>query len=314
VSRDVADRPPPGPDPPTGGRSSLVSGLVRTARPKQWLKNVLVFAAPSAAGVMTHGHVIVDSVSTFVIYCAVASGVYFVNDAVDVTADQAHPRKRFRPVAAGVVGVRQAEAIGAGLIAVGLACSVLVAAKLLLVLAIYVGVQIAYSLWLKHEPVVDLAAVASGFVLRAIAGAVAVGVPISQWFLIVATFGSLFMVTGKRFADVAILDRDQLATRPALTSYSAAFLRSVLVLSATVTVTGYCLWAFENVKAVTAHSGHAALWFQLSIVPFTVALLRYGFLIDQGQGGTPEDVVVGDRLLLGLGLVWAVLFAFGVYR
>jgi decaprenyl-phosphate phosphoribosyltransferase len=167
---------------------------------------------------------------------------------------------------------------------------------------------------LKDEPVVDLALVASGFVLRAIAGAVAVGVPISQWFLIVATFGSLFMVAGKRFADVASLNQSQLATRPALSTYSKAFLRSVLVMSASVTLTAYCLWAFENVKAVTAHDGHAAVAFQLSIVPFTVALLRYGFLIDQGQGGMPEDVVVGDRLLLGLGVIWAAVFAFGVYR
>ncbi|HEX3540214.1 MAG TPA: hypothetical protein VHT75_07175, partial [Acidimicrobiales bacterium] len=93
-----------------------------------------------------------------------------------------------------------------------------------------------------------------------------------------------------------------------------AYLRSVLVMSATVTITAYCLWAFENVKAVTAHDGHAAIAFQLSIVPFTLALLRYGFLVDRGHGGAPEEVVLGDRLLLGLAVVWAALFAFGVYR
>jgi decaprenyl-phosphate phosphoribosyltransferase len=314
VSREVAERAGAGGGMPAGWRSSPLGGVVRTARPKQWLKNVLVFAAPGAAGVLTHGHVIVDSISTFLIFCVVASGVYFVNDALDFEADRAHPRKRLRPVAAGVIGVRQAEVIGVALIALGLAASPLVAAKLLLVLAVYVAVQVAYSLWLKQQPVVDLAAVASGFVLRAIAGAVAVGVPISQWFLIVATFGSLFMVTGKRFADVAAPDETPPAVRPGASGYSRAFLRSVLVMSSTVTLTAYCLWAFENVKAVTAHDGHAAVAFQLSIVPFTVALLRYGFLIDLGKGGTPEDVVLGDRLLLGLGLIWLALFAFGVYR
>ncbi len=337
--------------PPTGWRSSLAGGLIRTARPKQWTKNVLIFAAPGAAGVMTHGHAIVDTVAAFVIFCVVASGVYFINDAVDAPADRLHPRKRLRPVAAGVIGVGAARAIGIALVALGVTLSALVAGKFLLVLVIYVAVQVAYSLWLKHEPVLDLAAVASGFVLRAIAGAVAVGVPISQWFLIVATFASLFMVTGKRLADLAVAQAAAsqaagsqaagsqaagsqaagsqaagsggpgeaggpaaVGAGSALASYTVAFLRSVLIMSATVCVTGYCLWAFENVKAVTPHEGHATLWFQLSIVPFTLALMRYGLVIDEGRGGAPEDVVLGDRLLLGLGLIWAVLFALGVYR
>ena len=258
VGADQVDLVTTGAGLPSGWRSSRAGGLVRTARPKQWLKNVLVFAAPGAAGVLTHRHALIDAVAAFGIFCLVASGVYFVNDALDVDADRRHPRKRLRPIAAGVIGVRQAQAIGTCLVALGLALSALVALKFTVVLAIYVAVQVAYSLWLKDEAVVDLAAVASGFVLRAIAGAVAVGVPISQWFLIVATFGSLFMVTGKRFADLAEVDDDQIALRPALSTYSSAYLRSVLVMSATVTITAYCLWAFENVKAVTAHEGHAA--------------------------------------------------------
>lgn len=314
MNRPLTEVGSPAPDPAARRRTSLLGGLVRTARPKQWAKNVLVFAAPGAAGVLTHRQPLIDATATFLIFSAVASGVYFVNDALDAEADRHHPRKRTRPVAAGLIGVRQAQAIGIALVAVGLALSVLVSVKLLLVLAIYVGVQVAYSLWLKHEAVLDLAAVASGFVLRAIAGAVAVGVPISQWFLIVATFGSLFMVTGKRFADLSESDDSQIAGRPVLSTYSAAYLRSVLTISATVTITAYCLWAFENVKAITVRQGHAALCFQLSIVPFTLALLRYGLLVDQGEGGAPEDVVLGDRLLLGLAAVWAVLFALGVYR
>jgi decaprenyl-phosphate phosphoribosyltransferase len=314
---------------------------VGTARPKQWVKNLLVFAAPGAAGVLTHGHAAVDALAAFVIFCIVASGVYFINDALDVEADRVHPRKRFRPVAAGVIGARQAQAVGAALVTVGVALSALVAVRLLVVLAIYVGVQVAYSVWLKHEPVLDLAAVAAGFVLRAIAGAVAVGVPISQWFLIVATFGSLFMVTGKRISDLAesgggltggvggvgLTGGRSLgggltgggvgsgsAGGRAVAAYSVAFLRSVLVMSATVTITAYCLWAFENVKAVTPGEGTAAVCFQLSIVPFTLALMRYGLLVDQGQGGAPEDLVLGDRLLVVLAVIWAVVFAVGVYR
>ncbi|MDQ1398966.1 MAG: decaprenyl-phosphate phosphoribosyltransferase [Acidimicrobiaceae bacterium] len=100
----------------------------------------------------------------------------------------------------------------------------------------------------------------------------------------------------------------------AVAAYSVAFLRSVLVMSATVTITAYCLWAFENVKAVTPGEGTAAVCFQLSIVPFTLALMRYGLLVDRGQGGAPEDLVLGDRLLVVLAVIWAVVFAVGVYR
>jgi decaprenyl-phosphate phosphoribosyltransferase len=311
------DRPdplPPGTELAPGWRTTWAGGLVRTARPKQWLKNILVFAAPAAAGVLTHVHAELESVAAFAIFCVVASGVYFLNDALDVGADRMHPRKRLRPIAAGVISIRAGAVIGAALVAAGLALSVAVNAKFLLVVAIYVGVQLAYSLWLKHEPVLDLAAVASGFVLRAIAGGVAVGVPISEWFLIVATFGSFFMAAGKRVADLATLDDAQRSLRPVLTMYSVAYLRSILVLSATVSVTAYCLWAFENVKSVTPGQGHGALWFQLSIAPFTLALMRYALQIDRGHGGAPEDVVLGDRMLLALAVIWAVLFGLGVYR
>ena len=311
---DGTGRAPPPTTLPRTWRTSWAGGALRTARPKQWLKNILVFAAPAAAGVLTHRHAALESVAAFLIFCVVASGIYFVNDALDVEADRMHPRKRQRPIAAGIIGVRPALLLGAAMVAVGLALSVAVNAKFLLVVAIYVGVQLAYSLWLKHEPVLDLAAIAAGFVLRAIAGGVAVGVPISEWFLIVATFGSFFMATGKRVADRDTSDESQLALRPVLTEYSAAYLRSILILSATVSVTAYCLWAFENVKAVAPGQGHAALWFELSIAPFTLALMRYALQIDRGHGGAPEDVVLGDRMLLALAVLWAILFGLGVYR
>ncbi len=297
--------------PLAGWRSTLAGGLLRTARPKQWVKNVLVFAAPGAAGVLTHRHALLDSLSAFGLFCLVASGVYYLNDIADVDSDRQHPRKRFRPVAAGVVSSRLAGVLGVCFVVAGIGLAVLVNWKLVVVLAIYVGVQFAYSMWLKQEPILDLAAVASGFVIRAIAGGVAVGVPISEWFLIVATFGSLFMVTGKRAAEHVTLGEQRGSVRATLDAYSLSFLRSVLVISATVTITAYCLWAFENARAVL--HAHTGIWFQLSIVPFTLAMLRYGLLIDQGHGGQPEDVVLGDRVLQVLALLWAALFALGIY-
>jgi decaprenyl-phosphate phosphoribosyltransferase len=294
--------------PLAGWRSTLPGGLVRTARPKQWIKNVLVFAAPGAAGVLGEARPFLRSVLAFVTFCLVASGTYFLNDTLDLAADRRHPRKCLRPVAAGVVSVTMARLVGSTLALAALGVSLLLGWKLTLVIGVYLAVQAAYTLWLKDEPILDLAAVASGFVLRAIAGGVAVGVPISEWFLIVATFGSLFMVTGKRLAELDVMGDEGGAHRTTLSVYTPTFLRSILVTASTVTIAAYCQWAFENQKA--ANHG---IWFQLSIVPFVVAMLRYAFLVDQGHGGQPEDVVLGDRALQVLAVVWAILFALGVY-
>jgi decaprenyl-phosphate phosphoribosyltransferase len=281
---------------------------VRTARPKQWLKNVLVFAAPGAAGVLGQARPLLRSLLAFVIFCLVAGGTYFLNDTLDLTADRLHPTKRLRPVAAGVVSVTTARLAGGVLVVIGAGLSLLLGWKLMVVVGVYLGVQVAYTFWLKHEPILDLAAVASGFVLRAIAGGVAVGVPISEWFLIVATFGSLFMVTGKRSAEHTAMGDAAGAHRATLSAYSPAFLRSILITASTVTIAAYCQWAFENQKA--AHHG---IWFQLSIVPFVLAMFRYGFLLDRGQGGQPEDMILGDRTLQILAIIWVMAFALGVY-
>ena len=176
-----------------------------------------------------------------------------------------------------------------------------------MVVVIYVVLQLAYTLSLKHQPIFDLVAVAAGFVLRAIAGAVAVPVPISEWFLIVATFGSLLMVTGKRLAEHADLGADRGNHRPALDEYSQTFLRTVLAISAGGAIIGYCLWAFSLQTALTHHRD--PIWYQLSIVPMIIALLRYTFLVEKGKGAHPEELVFSDRPLQVLGAVWVLLFA-----
>jgi decaprenyl-phosphate phosphoribosyltransferase len=289
----------------------VAAGLLKTARPKQWSKNVLVFAAPAAAGVLTHIGPLVRSSLAFVLFCAVASGTYFVNDAIDVEADRRHPTKRLRPVAAGVISPRVAMTIGIVLMILGVGASALIDWKLCVVMAVYVAVQFSYSFYLKHQPVYDLAAVAAGFVLRAVAGGVAAGVPVSEWFLIVATFGSLMMVTGKRVAEHAELGEGRGAHRRSLDAYSVTFLNTVLGISAGAAILGYCLWAF-SLQTATAHHGDP-VWYQLSIVPMIVALLRYAFLVEGGHGAKPEELVLRDRSLQALGAVWVVCFALAVY-
>jgi decaprenyl-phosphate phosphoribosyltransferase len=308
------DRPataPPNGDASSGvpRRPSLLSGLLRSARPKQWSKNVLVFAAPGAAGVLTQRSVLLHALAAFGIFCMAASGTYLLNDSLDIEADRLHPRKQHRPIAAGVVSVPVAISVAVVLLAGSVVASYFVAGwHLCLVIGIYVALQPLYTAWLKQVAVIDLAAVASGFVLRAIAGGVAVDVPISQWFLIVASFGSLFIVAGKRHAEHIDLGDDRGSHRSTLEEYSLGFLRYVRSVSSAVAIAAYCLWAFEK-----ADAGKAPLWFQLSIVPFVLAIMRYALLLDAGQGGAPEDLILGDGAILTLGALWIVLFAVGVH-
>lgn len=295
--------------------ASLLTGLVRLCRPRQWVKNLLVFVAPAAAGVLFHGGVLWHSAAAFGIFCLGASGTYFVNDATDAAADRIHPSKRLRPVASGVVPVPLAMALGVALMAASAGLGAALAGwHLALVMAVYALVNVAYSLGIKNEPILDLVAVSAGFVLRAIAGGVATGVALSNWFLIVASFGSLLIVTGKRSGEKQLLaDRrmDHGSIRQTLASYSPSFLRSVRTFAAAVTVTAYCLWAFERASQV--HPGRDPIWFQLTIVPFTIALLHVMRILDAGEGADPEELALRDRRLQIYGLCWIALFAAGIY-
>ena len=282
--------------------------LVRLARPKQWMKNVLVIAAPGAAGVLGNGTALFRTGIAFVCFCLAASGTYFLNDALDVEADRRHPTKRNRPIAAGEVAVRTAVGIGIGLLVAAIALSFAARWQLSLVVGGYLVQTVVYSIWLKHEAVLDLACVASGFVLRTIAGGVAVGVTISPWFLIVAGSASLFMVAGKRHAEMLELGEHAGRHRLTLSMYSREFLSYVRGVSSSVTVLAYCLWAFEKSSTV----GNP-VWFELSIVPFVLGILRYALLLEQGRGGAPEDLVLTDRVLLAMGALWAIFFALAVH-
>jgi decaprenyl-phosphate phosphoribosyltransferase len=306
--------PPPAPErPPVVGRDrwkyTLLGGLLRASRPRQWVKNVLVFAAPGAAGLSLTPEHVAPVLGAFAAWCLVSSGTYLINDALDAEADRLHPRKRLRAVASGVVPVGTAKAIGVAFLAIGAgAPAVWGAPGVSGLLVLYALITLSYSLWLKEIAIVDLAAVASGFVLRAISGGVAADVAISNWFLIVASFGSLFIVAGKRHAEHVDLREGRGAHRATLEEYSLNFLGYVRAVSSGVAIAAYCLWAFEKAKVA-----NVPVLFQLSIIPFVMALLRYAMVLDAGRGGAPEDVVLGDRPLQVLGLIWVGLFAAGVY-
>ena len=295
-----------GPDEP---RSSTLAALIRTARPRQWTKNVLVFAAPGAAGVLTEAKPLVRTIIAFVCFCLAASGTYFLNDAADVEADRLHPRKRLRPIASGALSVTTARIAGVVLIVAGIGLSFTARWQLAFTVAAYVAITTSYSAWLKHVAVFDIVAIASGFVLRAIGGATATGVPISDWFFIVASFGSLFMVTGKRHAELSKMGADAHTVRATLAEYSDSYLAYLRAVSSGTVLVGYCLWAFEKAHETTS----SVPWYQLSILPFVLGLLRYALLVDQGKGEAPEEIVLSDRQLQLIGLVWLIVFGLGVH-
>jgi decaprenyl-phosphate phosphoribosyltransferase len=287
-------------------RTSSALAFVRAMRPKQWSKNVLVFAAPGAAGLLGRPEVLTQACVAFVAFCLVASGTYLVNDVVDAPLDRGHPVKRERPVAAGHLSARAALAGAAVLFALGAALGSWLGPRFLLVLAAYLAVTAAYSLALQRIAVIDLIAVASGFVLRAVAGSAATGVRPSAWFLILACSAAVFVVAGRRMADA----RAHEATgRPAgHVVYPIEYLRGVWMLSAGVTITAYCLWAFA-----VPHTIDGVAWSQVSIVPFAAAILRYAYEIELGQAGAPEAVFLRDRTMQVLAVSWVVVYALGVY-
>jgi len=297
----------------SGARTeSVTGGLLRTARPRQWAKNLLVFAAPAAAGVIDQAKPLADASIAFAAFCLAASGTYLLNDVADRESDARHPTKRLRPIAAGVVPPGLATVVGVLAIVAGFGVSFLADWHLAVVVGIYVAMTTAYSHWLKHIVILDVVAVASGFVLRAIAGATATGVPVSDWFFIVTSFGSLFVVTGKRQGEVGDLAEEEgeaADVRATLDEYTDSYLAYLRTISSAVMFVAYCVWAFET----AAPTSGSVPWFELSILPFVIAVLRYALLLDRGKGAAPEELFFADRPLQLAGLAWALVYGTAVY-
>jgi decaprenyl-phosphate phosphoribosyltransferase len=294
-----------------GPPKNLFSGVIKALRPRQWVKNLLVFAAPVAAlgderYVYDYRHVLLRVLLAFVVFSLAASAIYLINDARDVESDRQHPTKRYRPIAAGVVPEWLAYSMATVLGVASLGISWWVTPNLAVVMAVYIAIQLAYCFGLKHQPVIDICIVSSGFLIRAIAGGVAAEVPLSQWFLLLMAFGSLFMAAGKRYAELQLAERTGAKIRKSLESYTSSYLRFVWTLSATSLVLCYALWAFQrdNLMAHGTTLGTNASWYAVTIIPITIGILRYAVDVDGGLAGEPEDIVLKDRVLQLLMLAW----------
>ena len=287
----------------------MIVSMIKAMRPRQWAKNVLVFAAPGAAGVLDSASELATTCLAFVAFCLAASGIYVWNDLNDIDADRMHPTKQTRPIAAGLVPIGVARAMGVVLPIAALAVAAATGRwQTVAIVAVYIALTLAYTFWLKEVAIIDLLAVASGFVLRAAGGAVAVDVPMSRWFVLCVTFGSLFIVVGKRYAELQELGVGA-GTRATLDTYTPGFLRMLLSVSLGGALISYCVWAFET----AVDKDQRAPFYELSIVPMIVALFRYLLVLERGEGSAPEEVFASDRVLQLAGACWIIIYGVAVY-
>ena len=287
--------------------------LVSAMRPTQWVKNGLLAIAPAAAHRLTHGDVFWRTAIAFVAFCFMASGIYLFNDVRDAQSDRLHPTKRFRAIASEELSTRTALTCAVVFVIIAFAIPFAMSRSqgLLLILGLYFVISIGYSLWLKRVAIIEMGVVASGFFLRAYGGAVTSHIPVSTWFLVVISFGALFLVVGKRTSEMKKVDGN--ATRPVLAEYTSEFLRSALTMSATVVVTGYCLWAFDTSATGLSSGYNDFLPIRLTVVPVVFAMLFIMRSAEAGDGAAPEELLLHNRTVQVLALIWVALIAWGVY-
>ena len=280
----------------------LILNTFLALRPKQWAKNVLLFVAPFAAGVQT----IADFLKlafAFALFSIASSIGYLINDLNDVELDRYHPKKASRPFAAGNLSKGYGYFLICVLFVVLLMSFSLVNKIFVVIILLYMTNTFLYTKYTKSLPVIELFAVALGFILRLVAGAVLLDLTISEWFLIVGGFGALYVVSAKRLAELK--QANLRVVRKVVSEYSQDFLNSCISTSISVSATAYCLWAFSQEAN--------PFWFELSIFPFVLGLFRYRWLSESSIAEAPEDAILGDKILLVLAFALIGLLSIGIY-
>jgi decaprenyl-phosphate phosphoribosyltransferase len=281
--------------------------VVTTARPRQWPKNLLVFAAPLAGASLGRPHGLAYALVAVAAFTAASSAVYFVNDVLDAERDRRHPYKRHRPVAAGTLPRSHALTLAAACAAAAAAAGFWIGEPgLSAAVGTYLAASMAYTLGLKHVPVLELLLVASGFVLRALGGAAATGVPPSGWFLLVCSLGALMVAVAKRSMELAMLGAEAARHRPAMRGYTAASLRISQRFLSVAMVAAYLLWASGESTSWTRD------WHLASALPLAAALVRFGRLSTGAASRPVEDLIARDPVMACCELTWLLMFAVGL--
>ena len=279
----------------------------QTARPRQWPKNLLVFAAPLAGASLGRDEGLGYALGAAAAFIAASAAVYFVNDVIDADRDRLHPVKRFRAVAAGRLPA------GHALLLAGLAAAAAMSfgfwigePRLAALITAYLVASLLYALVLKHVPVVELIFVATGFVFRALGGAVATHVPPSAWFLLVCSLGALMVAIAKRGTELAMLGGQAAGHRPVMRWYRLAGLRLSQRLVAVAMTGAYLLWAYGESGA------WMRAWHLASAIPLAAALIRFDRLTGRAGGRPVEDLITRDGLMVCCELGWLTMFAVGL--
>jgi 4-hydroxybenzoate polyprenyltransferase len=293
------------------GRGPAVSNLLISLRPDQWTKNLLVFAALIFARKLFDLPSVVAALEAFVIFCFLSGVVYLVNDVMDRESDRRHPLKSRRPIAAGELPVVTALAAAGLLCAVSLAAAFTLGWRFGAVATVYVLLQVLYSGPLKHLVIIDVLTVALGFVLRAVAGAVAIDVLISRWLFVCTILLALFIALAKRRHELILLGDDARSHRAILGEYSPYLLDQMIVVVAASTLIAYIVYSISDDTAARFDTE----WLGLTI-PFPLyGIFRYLYLVHQREGGgSPSDLLLNDRPMLACVTLWVVAVVLIIYR
>ncbi len=293
---------------PTGVLATGLA-LLKTMRPKQWTKNVVVFAPLVFDEKLFQPALLGRTALAFALFCLISSTVYIINDLVDIDKDRQHPKKRLRPLAAGVLSPRVAMAAAGVFILVSFPLALWLDRDFALILLSYLLLNIAYSFYLKHLVIIDVLVIATGFVLRVAGGVAVVGVErFSPWLYLVVTLGALFLGFGKRRHELLLLDEGADAHRAILAEYTIPFLDQLIGLVTSTMVIAYSLYTFS---APNLPDNHA----MMLTIPFVLyGLFRYLYLIHvKKEGGAPDELLLSDKPLLATGVLWVLAVVIVLY-
>ncbi len=281
----------------------MLKSIIREMRPRQWAKNVFIFAALVFDEQLTQKEPLLRTIAGFILLCLISSAVYIMNDVADVESDRQHPTKRNRPIAAGQLSVPLALVLAVAMAAFALAAGFALEPAFGWIITLYFVINLLYSLWLKHKPIIDVMIIAAGFVLRVAAGVALIEVTrFSPWLYVCTTLLALIIGFGKRRAEIILLADGANAHRKVLDGYTIGFLDQLIVVVSATTIMAYSLYTFSALNLPSNH-------LMMLTIPFVIyGVFRYLYLIHvEDAGGAPEELILSDRPLLATLVLWGLL-------
>jgi 4-hydroxybenzoate polyprenyltransferase len=287
----------------------MVYALLKTMRPKQWTKNGFIFAALIFDGQLTNPEAVLITLAGFVVFCLLSSAVYIINDLVDLRADQQHPKKRTRPIASGELPVKTALAAALVLIILVIPLSFLLTTQFAIIALLYLVINLAYSTYLKHEPILDVLILAGLYVLRVGAGVSLIVVArFSPWLYVSTIFLALYLGIGKRRAELNLLAGEANTHRPVLEGYSMPLLDQLITIVSSISILTYSIYTFSGENLPSNHA-------MMLTIPFVIyGIFRYLYLLQiKHSGDAPEEVLLTDRPLQITLILWGLAILLIIY-